>query len=107
MLALIIYLLSIVEDLKLLLLIYGLLGLTVIGVVFLLLVLEEELKNFLENNLKILKKIIISLVVSLVLFILMPDSKTIAAMYLIPKIVNNEQVKKTLKKLSLLAFYSI
>lgn len=84
-LGLVIYLIGIVEGVKLFCLIMGIVTtLVTIGVLF-----EEVLKKK--------REIILSLVGAVSLFFIIgiftPNKKTIAAMYLLPKIVNNEHLK--------------
>lgn len=55
---------------------------------------EEEIKNYLKvqaERLKLSVKICIFIVL---LYVLVPNTKTVAAMYLIPIVVNNEQLQE-------------
>jgi hypothetical protein len=47
-----------------------------------------------EDKWPVVKKLIVMSVVSMVIFVATPNSKTIAAMYLLPKIVANEHVQR-------------
>lgn len=47
-----------------------------------------------EDKWPVVKKLIVTSIVSLIIFVATPNSKTIAAMYLLPKIVANEHVQQ-------------
>jgi hypothetical protein len=63
----------------------------VIAFIILPIILEEGL---IENSVKILKYLALASCVSLAIIVFMPDSKTIAAMLIIPRIAQNKDIQK-------------
>jgi len=92
----IIYLLSVIDKL----IDFWVAGLSVMGMaslgllIYYLVNMADDCVDVANSILPYLKYVIICFIIFLILNIFTPSSKTIATMYLFPKIVNNEQVQE-------------
>jgi hypothetical protein len=94
-LSLIIYLIGVIDGIKLgVAFLCILLGLGIfIGIIYLIneYPMEKEQENKIKNK---IKNSIIYFIIILIFVPFIPNSKTIAAMYLVPKLSKNEQIKQ-------------